>query len=144
MMLWRIALAAAPIAQPVAPVIDPSTTSRECTLAFLLPIDACRTSSSILGVAGACSNRRDAWIADRRCSGGRPNGKAEDVVTGFINPNGEARGRPVGVAVDKTGALLITDDVGNTVWRVTSTRASERDPLSAQWRWPPGSEQAAC
>jgi hypothetical protein len=53
-------------------------------------------------------------------SGGRPNGKAEDVVTGFLNANSEARGRPVGVAVDKTGALLIADDVGNTVWRVTS------------------------
>jgi glucose/arabinose dehydrogenase len=51
---------------------------------------------------------------------GRPNGTAEDVVTGFLNANGEARGRPVGVAVDKTGALLIADDVGNTVWRVTS------------------------
>jgi glucose/arabinose dehydrogenase len=51
---------------------------------------------------------------------GHPNGKAEDVVTGFLNANGEARGRPVGVAVDKTGALLIADDVGNTVWRVTS------------------------
>jgi glucose/arabinose dehydrogenase len=53
-------------------------------------------------------------------SGGHPNGKAEDVVTGFLNADGEARGRPVGVAVDKTGALLIADDVGNTVWRVTS------------------------
>jgi glucose/arabinose dehydrogenase len=53
-------------------------------------------------------------------SGGRPNGKAEDVVTGFLNANGEARGRPVGVAIDKAGALLIADDVGNTVWRVTS------------------------
>jgi glucose/arabinose dehydrogenase len=53
-------------------------------------------------------------------SGGHPNGKAEDVVTGFLGPNGEARGRPVGVAIDKTGALLIADDVGNTVWRVSS------------------------
>jgi glucose/arabinose dehydrogenase len=53
-------------------------------------------------------------------NGGHPNGKAEDVVTGFLNANGEARGRPVGVAVDKTGALLIADDVGNTVWRVTA------------------------
>jgi glucose/arabinose dehydrogenase len=48
-------------------------------------------------------------------SDGRPNGKAEDVVTGFLNANNEARGRPVGVAIDKTGALLIADDVGNTV-----------------------------
>ena len=41
-------------------------------------------------------------------------------MTGFLNANGEARGRPVGVAIDKTGALLIADDVGNTVWRVTA------------------------
>src|SRR5262249_1537475 len=53
-------------------------------------------------------------------SGGRPNGKAENVVTGFLNENSEARGRPVGVAIDNTGALLIADDVGNTVWRVTA------------------------
>jgi glucose/arabinose dehydrogenase len=53
-------------------------------------------------------------------SGGHPNGKAQDVVTGFLNADGEARGRPVGVAVDKSGALLIADDVGNTVWRVTA------------------------
>jgi glucose/arabinose dehydrogenase len=53
-------------------------------------------------------------------NGGRPNGKAEDVVTGFLNASGEARGRPVGLAIDKTGALLIADDAGNTVWRVTA------------------------
>ncbi|MGN6769560.1 MAG: PQQ-dependent sugar dehydrogenase, partial [Rhizobiaceae bacterium] len=53
-------------------------------------------------------------------SDGHPNGKAEDVVTGFLNKDEEARGRPVGLAVDKTGALLIADDVGNTVWRVVT------------------------
>jgi glucose/arabinose dehydrogenase len=53
-------------------------------------------------------------------NGGHPNGKAEDVVTGFLDADGQARGRPVGVAIDKTGALLIADDVGNTVWRVTA------------------------
>jgi glucose/arabinose dehydrogenase len=50
---------------------------------------------------------------------GKPSGKAQDVVTGFLNDDGQARGRPVGLAVDKSGALLIADDVGNTVWRVT-------------------------
>jgi glucose/arabinose dehydrogenase len=50
---------------------------------------------------------------------GKPSGKTQDVVTGFINNDGQARGRPVGLAIDKTGALLIADDVGNTVWRVT-------------------------
>jgi glucose/arabinose dehydrogenase len=52
---------------------------------------------------------------------GRPNGKAEDVVTGFLDGDGKAHGRPVGLAIDKTGALLIADDVGNTVWRVTAS-----------------------
>jgi len=52
-------------------------------------------------------------------SGGKPNGAAQDVVTGFLNSDNQARGRPVGLAIDKTGALLIADDVGNTVWRVT-------------------------
>ena len=50
---------------------------------------------------------------------GRPNGEAEDILTGFLTAGGDAYGRPVGVAVDKAGALLVADDVGNTVWRVT-------------------------
>ena len=50
---------------------------------------------------------------------GHPDGAPEDVLGGFIDANGDARGRPVGVAVDKAGALLVADDVGNTVWRVT-------------------------
>jgi glucose/arabinose dehydrogenase len=53
-------------------------------------------------------------------SGGRPSGEAEDVVTDFLDADGKARGRPVGLAIDKAGALLIADDVGNTVWRATS------------------------
>jgi glucose/arabinose dehydrogenase len=52
---------------------------------------------------------------------GKPDGIAKDVVTGFLDSDNQARGRPVGLAIDKTGALLIADDVGNTVWRVTST-----------------------
>jgi glucose/arabinose dehydrogenase len=49
---------------------------------------------------------------------GRPVGNPEDVVTGFIE-NDKAHGRPVGVGIDGTGALLIADDAGNTVWRVS-------------------------
>jgi glucose/arabinose dehydrogenase len=49
---------------------------------------------------------------------GKPAGKAADVLTGFVNAQGEAQGRPVGVAVDKSGALLVADDVGNAIWRV--------------------------
>jgi glucose/arabinose dehydrogenase len=50
---------------------------------------------------------------------GRPSGVPQDVVTGFLTAKGQARGRPVGLSVDRTGALLIADDVGNIVWRVT-------------------------
>jgi hypothetical protein len=50
---------------------------------------------------------------------GMPSGKPQDVLTGFLNNNGEAQGRPVGVAIDKQGALLVADDVGNAIWRVT-------------------------
>jgi glucose/arabinose dehydrogenase len=52
-------------------------------------------------------------------AGGQPAGMPEDILTGFVDGRGDARGRPVGVAVDKRGALLVADDVGNIVWRVT-------------------------
>jgi glucose/arabinose dehydrogenase len=55
---------------------------------------------------------------------GKPNGKPLDVVTSFLNSNNQARGRPVGLAVDKSGALLVADDVGNTVWRVSGADTS--------------------
>ncbi|BBP98750.1 sorbosone dehydrogenase [Burkholderia sp. SFA1] len=50
---------------------------------------------------------------------GKPAGPPEDILTGFLSSDGRALGRPVGVAVDGKGALLVADDVGNTVWRVT-------------------------
>jgi glucose/arabinose dehydrogenase len=49
---------------------------------------------------------------------GRPTGMPEDVMTGFLDEAGNARGRPVGVAVDRAGALLVADDVGNVIWRM--------------------------
>jgi glucose/arabinose dehydrogenase len=53
-------------------------------------------------------------------SGGKPSGQPVDVLTDFLNKAGKAQGRPVGVAIAKDGALLVADDVGNTVWRVTA------------------------
>ncbi|HYW64333.1 MAG TPA: sorbosone dehydrogenase family protein [Bradyrhizobium sp.] len=50
---------------------------------------------------------------------GKPSGKPQDILTGFLNDSGDAQGRPVGVRIDKPGALLVADDVGNTIWRVT-------------------------
>jgi glucose/arabinose dehydrogenase len=51
---------------------------------------------------------------------GKPSGKPIDVLTGFIDGNGDAQGRPAGVLVDKTGGLLVADDAGNTIWKVTA------------------------
>jgi len=63
--------------------------------------------------------------------GGRPAGEPVDVLTGFVDADGKAKGRPVGVALDSRGALLVADDVGNSVWRVAAsngprTTATER------------------
>lgn len=52
-------------------------------------------------------------------SDGKPSGMPQDFLTGFLDGGGNALGRPVGIAVDKSGALLVADDVGNSVWRVT-------------------------
>ncbi|HEY5061094.1 MAG TPA: hypothetical protein VII52_06130, partial [Gemmatimonadaceae bacterium] len=53
-------------------------------------------------------------------SNGKPSGAPIDVLTGFLNAHGDAMGRPVGVTIDNRGALLVADDVGNVVWRVSA------------------------
>lgn len=59
---------------------------------------------------------------------GKPAGKPADVLTGFVNAEGNAQGRPVGVVIDRRGALLVADDVGNAVWRVSGAgqRSAQR------------------
>ena len=53
---------------------------------------------------------------------GKPAGPPQDFLTGFLDGEGQAQGRPVGVVVDKVGALLVADDVGNVIWRVAAAR----------------------
>jgi glucose/arabinose dehydrogenase len=62
---------------------------------------------------------------------GRPAGKPIDFVWNFVGKDGKVRGRPVGVAIDRTGALIIADDVGNTVWRV-SYAAAQPQPAATR------------
>jgi glucose/arabinose dehydrogenase len=59
-------------------------------------------------------------------AGAHPSGPPVDVLTGFLSAEGQARGRPVGVAVDRTGGLLVADDVGNVIWRVTGATTTAR------------------
>ncbi|MDC7806694.1 sorbosone dehydrogenase family protein [Luteimonas sp BLCC-B24] len=68
---------------------------------------------------------------------GRPSGEAIDFATGFLGPDGKARGRPVGVTVDPRGALLVADDLANTIWRITPTGGAPGLPAS------PAAEPAA-
>ena len=77
--------------------------------------------------AGAFVGQHGSWNREPRCrlqgdlralQGRAAVGPPEDILTGFVDADGNARGRPVGVVVGKTGALLVADDVGNTIWRV--------------------------
>lgn len=63
-----------------------------------------------------------------------PGAKPVDVLTGFLDAEGQAQGRPVGVTADRTGALLVADDVGNVIWRVSAPGASApiAPPAAAQ------------
>jgi glucose/arabinose dehydrogenase len=75
---------------------------------------------AFIGEHGSWNRREPAGyrLVFVRFANGRPQGTPADVLTGFLDANGNARGRPVGVAVDARGGVLLADDVGNMVWRV--------------------------
>ena len=58
---------------------------------------------------------------------GKPAGDPIDVLTGFLDQDGNALGRPVGVTLDKSGALLVADDVGNRIWRVSAAKPQQAE-----------------
>ncbi|MDQ0347490.1 PQQ-dependent sugar dehydrogenase [Ancylobacter vacuolatus] len=62
---------------------------------------------------------------------GRPSGAPQEILTGFLDGDGNAQGRPVGVLVDTRGGLLVADDVGNAVWRVTPAAGAAPAPDAA-------------
>nr|WP_162623829.1 PQQ-dependent sugar dehydrogenase [Paracoccus saliphilus] len=84
---------------------------------------------------GAFVGQRGSWNRDKfngykvsyvPFTDGRPDGMAQDVVTGFLAGD-QVHGRPVGLGIDGTGALLVADDAGNTVWRVAPADGSTTD-----------------
>ena len=81
-------------------------------------------SGAVVGQHGSWNRRPPngynvVWIP---FSGGRPSGKPVEILSGFLSPEQTAYGRPVGVAVDRRGGLLVADDVGNVIWRVSARR----------------------
>jgi len=70
-------------------------------------------------------------------AGGKPVGDPINVLTGFLSPEGSAMGRPVGVAIDKRGALLVADDVGNIIWRVSAAKAATVPTAQLHLSYPP-------
>jgi glucose/arabinose dehydrogenase len=58
---------------------------------------------------------------------GQPAGLPVDVLTGFLGAQNNAKGRPVGVAIDKRGALLVADDAGGVAWRVSSAAGDRQE-----------------
>ncbi|MDN3921539.1 PQQ-dependent sugar dehydrogenase [Roseateles violae] len=117
----------------------------ELVAAALVPDYALGAHTASLGLASAAGNRLPADFANGMFIGqhgswnrkprsgyrvlfvpfadGRPQGPPVEVLGGFLNEQrDEAMGRPVGVAIDRRGALLVADDVGNVIWRVTAQR----------------------
>src|SRR5882724_11266693 len=99
-------------------------------------LEALHLAPGTLAVADLAANMVAGLVAGMEVEGGigncpnlagRPSGPPQDVVTGFLTQDEEkSQGRPVGLAFDHTGALLIADDVGNAVWRVSTDPIGER------------------
>jgi glucose/arabinose dehydrogenase len=117
------------VAKAIAPdfALGPHTAS--LGLAFAPPEQALGTafaSGAFIGQHGSWnrnppSGYRVVFVA---FVDGKPTGLPVDVLTGFLNAQGKAQGRPVGVAFDAAGALLVADDAGNKIWRVTAANAA--------------------
>lgn len=85
-------------------------------------MDAGATSGAFIGLHGSWNRKPPSGykVVFVPFAGGRPAGAMRDVLTGFLDTEGNARGRPVGVAVDARGGVLVADDVGNAVWRLVA------------------------
>lgn len=116
----------------VAKAIVPDYALGAHTGSLGLTFNAGKVLPPVLG-AGAFVGQHGSWNR-RPLSGykvifvpfrnGKPAGEPKDILTGFVDDEGQAMGRPVGVAIDRAGSLLVADDVGNTIWRVVPKHGS--------------------
>ena len=111
------------VAKAIAPdyAVGPHTASLGLTFAEGSTLPAPFTEGAFIGQHGSWNRKPHSGykVIFVPFNGGKPAGKPVDVLTGFLNADEKAQGRPVGVVIDKQGGLLVADDVGNKIWRVS-------------------------
>lgn len=111
------------VAKAIAPdyAVGPHTASLGLTFAEGSSLPAPFTEGAFIGQHGSWNRKPHSGykVIFVPFTGGKPVGQPVDVLTGFLNADEKAQGRPVGVVIDKQGGLLVADDVGNKIWRVS-------------------------
>ena len=114
------------VAKAIAPdyAVGPHTASLGLTFAEGNTLPAQFKEGAFIGQHGSWNRKPHSGykVIFVPFSAGKPSGQPVDVLTGFLNSEEEAMGRPVGVVIDQQGDLLVADDVGNKVWRVSATK----------------------
>lgn len=114
------------VAKAIAPdyAVGPHTASLGLTFAEGNTLPAQFAHGAFIGQHGSWNRKPHSGykVIFVPFAGGKPNGAPVDVLTGFLNSDEKAMGRPVGVVIDQQGGLLVADDVGNKVWRVSSAK----------------------
>jgi glucose/arabinose dehydrogenase len=114
------------VAKAIAPdyAVGPHTASLGLTFAEGNTLPAQFKEGAFIGQHGSWNRKPHSGykVIFVPFAGGKPSGPPVDVLTGFLDKDENALGRPVGVVIDQQGGLLVADDVGNKVWRVSSTK----------------------
>ena len=114
------------VAKAIAPdyAVGPHTASLGLTFAEGSKLPAPFTQGAFIGQHGSWNRKPHSGykVIFVPFSAGKPAGQPLDVLTGFLNDEEKAMGRPVGVVIDQQGGLLVADDVGNKVWRVSAAK----------------------
>ncbi|NWE68767.1 sorbosone dehydrogenase family protein [Pseudomonas gingeri] len=114
------------IAKAIAPdyAVGPHTASLGLTFAEGSRLPAPLTQGAFIGQHGSWNRKPHSGykVIFVPFAAGKPNGQPVDVLTGFLDKDENAMGRPVGVVIDQQGGLLVADDVGNKIWRVSASK----------------------
>jgi len=114
------------VAKAIAPdyAVGPHTASLGFTFAEGSKLPAPFTNGAFVGQHGSWNRNPHSGykVIFVPFAAGKPTGQPVDVLTGFLDKDEKAMGRPVGVVIDQQGDLLVADDVGNKVWRVSAAK----------------------